>query len=223
MAGWTNLTPSGGVLSAGNAYLYESSGALVYQGTSGSASTLVNADGTIPSFGTAAVISTADVTTASGSGTTLSPFAAANDTLTLAANRTYYFEGLYVASTVYGGISGNNLTLEFTFSSAPAAGDFFYEFLCVPQTAGPLNAATNRAGYVTTTGVTTASASSPSNVGYLLKFSGIFRSTATGGTLIPKFGGAGVSGNTATVAKNSWFRVTDLGSNTVTLINGSWA
>ena len=48
MAGWTNLTPSAAALAAGNAYLYESAGALTYQGTSGSAATIVNADGTTP-------------------------------------------------------------------------------------------------------------------------------------------------------------------------------
>lgn len=51
MAGWTNLTPSAGALATGNAYLYESTGALMYQGTSGSAATLVNADGTKPANG----------------------------------------------------------------------------------------------------------------------------------------------------------------------------
>ena len=47
MAGWTNLIPSAGALASGSAYLYESSGALVYQGTSGSPVTLANANGTI--------------------------------------------------------------------------------------------------------------------------------------------------------------------------------
>jgi hypothetical protein len=47
MAGWTNLTPSAGTLAAGNAYLYEDAGALKYQGTSGSAATIVAADGTL--------------------------------------------------------------------------------------------------------------------------------------------------------------------------------
>ena len=51
MAGWTNLTPSAGALATGNAYLYESTGALMYPGTSGSAATLVNADGTKPANG----------------------------------------------------------------------------------------------------------------------------------------------------------------------------
>jgi hypothetical protein len=49
MAGWTNLTPSGGALAAGNAYLHEDAGALKYQGTSGSIATIVNADGTMAS------------------------------------------------------------------------------------------------------------------------------------------------------------------------------
>lgn len=56
MAGWTNLTPSGGALAAGNAYLYEDTGALKYQGTSGSAATIVNADGTMASGGISAVV-----------------------------------------------------------------------------------------------------------------------------------------------------------------------
>lgn len=48
MPGWTNLTPSAAALASGNAYLYEQSGALKFQGTSGSAVTLANADGTQP-------------------------------------------------------------------------------------------------------------------------------------------------------------------------------
>jgi len=50
MAGWTNLTPSAGALAAGSAYLYEDAGALKYQGTSGSALTVANADGTRPGW-----------------------------------------------------------------------------------------------------------------------------------------------------------------------------
>ena len=47
MAGWTQLTPSAGDPGTGNAYLYEDSGALKYRGTSGTASTIVNADSTL--------------------------------------------------------------------------------------------------------------------------------------------------------------------------------
>lgn len=47
MAGWNGLTPSAQDPGTGNAYLYEDTGALKYRGTSGSAATIVNADGTL--------------------------------------------------------------------------------------------------------------------------------------------------------------------------------
>lgn len=94
MAGWTNLTPSAAALASGNAYLFEDAGALKYQGTSGSAVTVVNANSTLPSSGGGA-----SFTMLSGARyISQNQYFAAAAGATATNNRTYYLP-FYVSTT----------------------------------------------------------------------------------------------------------------------------
>jgi len=94
MAGWTNLTPSGGALAAGNAYLYEDTGALKYQGTSGSVATIVNADGTMA---TSAGVAYANGMLSANYYATASN----NSSVSAAVNQTYFTLLFVPASTTF--------------------------------------------------------------------------------------------------------------------------
>jgi len=164
-------------------------------------------------YGPALVTRTSSGTATAG---TVNVFDADNDTLTLVADRTYLFEGVYYVTTAIISSVSTGVSMGFTFSSAPV--NITYDFITYPQTAGT---ALNRVGYVNTASSTLVSASSASAQTVAIKFKGIFRSSATGGTFIPTI--ASTSPSTVQVTTSSWISVENVGSSTATLLSGAWS
>jgi len=215
MAGWTNLTPSGAALASGNAYLFEDAGALKYQGTSGSAITMVNADGTSSfnqSFGSWAF------RTVNGTAGTVavSLLESDSDAFTVATTREYYFQGYIVATSVINSSVSTAVNLQFGGTATISSID--YTFIGYPAAAG----IAARFGRSTSTGSTQLATTNSSATTFLARVEGTLI-TGSSGTIIPQIITTS-SPSTIRPDAGSWFRFVELGASTnKTFGLGGWS
>lgn len=140
-------------------------------------------------------------------------FEAAHDTITLAANTTYQFSGSYYISTT--GTTSHTLSLLFGGTAT---------FTDVGYVAMATNAATNVLGTVSALNgtVATAVAVTPATATathHYIIVHGLIRTNGAG-TLIPQFKWSAQPNGTTTVAKDSTFRLTPVGADTLASTSG---
>lgn len=154
--------------------------------------------------------------TMANSGNAQSPFEAARDILTLPSGVTYEFEMLLQIT----GMSTNTRTtaLEFDAGNATLTSISYFAQIwtgaanAIPDANGQIHAVAATAQVMNAT-VTTAAAT--------IKAKGIVRINA-GGTFIPQVKFSANPGGTILCKKDSYFKLTPLGSNTVGSV-GNWA
>jgi hypothetical protein len=140
-----------------------------------------------------------------------------NGAVTLAANTTYFFEGLYYITRAAG-------TTSHTLSTLFALGGTLTSITYIAETtstAGNTLSGVNRiyATAATATVVTAASTDADENITVHLR--GVVR-TNTSGTFTPQIQYSSAPGGAPTVLANSFFRLTPVGSGSVTSV-GNWS
>jgi hypothetical protein len=154
-------------------------------------------------------------TTASGLANSAALFDAANDTLTLTANRTYIIEAELFITALYasgppaiGGVNWN-------FSNAPTS--MAVSWVALNRTSGT---SINYQGYSTSTTTVALSNTASATQSTWVTLKGILRTGATGGTMQPL---AYTATGGMDLGAYSWMRFTDVSASSTTLISGSWA
>ena len=156
-------------------------------------------------------------TSVSFSNSATSPFAAANDTITLDANRLYSFKATYIVNFTFTG-GAQTVQTGFTFSQTPVG--LMYTFKSWNQTAG---AQSPYAGYVTTAAATSVTTAVTSTTNFVIEIEGMIKTNATtGGTLLPFLQTTGTS-STPSAQEFSNFQIMKLGTVGTQNIAGNWA
>ena len=146
-------------------------------------------------------------------------FDAANDTISLAANTLYKFEGVYRLSKTAMGSAGA-IQLGFTFSQTPA--DVLYRVMTAPTVGGTSQYTVD----VTTAAATSVYTTTASAESYTIDIKGWFKTHATlTSTLAPAFTQSVVGSSAAPTADaGSWFSIQPITTTpSQTLIAGNWS
>ena len=155
-------------------------------------------------------------TTASVGSSPVTPFAAANDTISIDAGRLYSFKAVYIVNFVYSG-TAQSIQTGFTFSNAPVA--ISYTFKTYNQT---LAAQTPYMGLISAASASSVTTSQGAAANFVIELDGMFTSNATtGGTLFPFIQLSG-GGSSATVQAFSSFQLVKLGVSGTAVIAGGW-
>jgi hypothetical protein len=156
-------------------------------------------------------------TTASIATTPVSPFAAANDTITLDAGRLYAFKATYLVNFTFT-TTAQSMQTGFTFSNAPVG--LMYTFKTYNQTGAAQSPFLGKSAVATATSV---SASLGASGNYVIELEGMVKTNATtGGTLLPFIQLSG-TGSTAVSQEFSSFQIVKLGVTGTANIAGNWA
>jgi hypothetical protein len=140
-----------------------------------------------------------------------------NGAITLSASTTYAFEGLLQLSRTAGTTSH---TISLQFGGTATLTSIGYQAVTTSNTGNVLTAtSTLWIATPSATVVTAASISATEN--NVIYVRGLVRINAAG-TLIPQFSFSAAPGGVPTIAANSWFRLTAIGSNTVGSL-GNWS
>jgi hypothetical protein len=155
--------------------------------------------------------------TAATTTTPTSPFAAANDTISLEANKLYYFKALYLATITW--TSGTPaIQTGFTLSNAQQAIKYRYRTYLQGN-----NTALTAQGLVSAATATTVSGTFAASALNVIELEGYFTSNAsTGGTFLPFFQ-MSTTGASTVMTEFSNFKLEKLGAAGTTLIAGSWS
>lgn len=155
-------------------------------------------------------------TTASITSSASTPFAAANDTISLDANRLYSFKAVYLLNYTFTG-GAQTVNAGFTFSNTTAG--ISYTFKTYNQTAA---AQSPFMGLITTAAATAVTPTISNSISYVIELEGMFKSNATtGGTLFPFLQLSGAS-SSAVVQELSSFQLVKLGTTGTANIAGNW-
>ena len=192
---------------------------LTLSGT-GSATTAAKSDHTHTEFNNYLGISQVSQANRTASGSvTLFP-STATDATTLSANKTYLLEARIIFSA---SPTSTNQTVRFDLQPSSAfstVGEF--SFLTWSQAEGSsISQSGFHGGDTDGLFVITGSISSGTTANLVSKISGVFV-TGTAPTITPRISLSNSTGN-VTVSVGSWLRIIELGSNTVTVVNGTWS
>ena len=146
-------------------------------------------------------------------------FDAANDTISLAANTLYKFEGVYRLSKTAQGSAGA-IQLGFTFSQTPQ--DVLYRVMTAPTAGGTTQYTVD----VTTAAATSVYTTTASAQSYTIDFKGWFKTHASlTSTLTPAFTQSVVGSSAAPTADaGCWFSIQPITTTpTQTSIAGNWS
>lgn len=210
-AGTTAVTPV--TLQSGTLNTTAAAGGMEYDGKAFYATTVASSRQAVAAH--QFVIATADVSLSNSSTSAQNVFDSANDTLTLAASTTYFFEAqitLTTGTTTHSTAFGLGGTATFTsirynaITSATAGGTSF-----------------NTNGYFGSFATASATTLNSTTTQPLLtmKLSGVLRVNG-GGTIIPQITFSAGPGSTCQTEENSYFRCWPVGSDTVAAV-GNWA
>jgi trimeric autotransporter adhesin len=177
-----------------------------------SASTLIASGGrAVVESSQISILSAANTTTFNATTTTAQNiFPATAGTLTLAANTTYTFEGLYSFTT-----GATSVTPSIGFAGTVGVTSIAFEVMSLP-------AATSTVGtnfFTTLAGGTTALATTATTKVFWVK--GVIRASTTG-TVIPQITLGATTGSAGQVNPNTYIKFTPVGTNTMTTV-GAWA
>jgi hypothetical protein len=151
---------------------------------------------------------------ASDSATTVTPllfFPLASDTTQLAANKTYLFE----ARIIFTGTGIVSLELQPSTNFTAAS----FRFITWSQVE---SSSINQSGYDTSVSGSFPITSSLSSNSVVCHVSGVVVTSSSATNVIPRLSSA-TGGANLTLRSGSWIRFNELGSNTVTVVNGTWS
>lgn len=211
-AGTTSITPI--TLQSGTLNTTAAAGGLEYDGKAIYATTVASARQAVAAQ--QFVVATTTVSLSNSSTSAQNVFAAANDTLTLAASTTYFYEAVYLIST---GTTSHTTAVSFA-GTATFTSSSFTSIASATAGAGTVNTNVygNSGSDVTTSRVINAATTQP----YLMiTLRGVMRVNG-GGTIIPQITFSAGPGSTCQVETNSYFRCWPVGSDTVAAL-GNWA
>ena len=167
------------------------------------------------------VVSGADLTLTNATGVQ-SLFAAANDTITLAASTSYFFECMFHQT----GTGTTAHTLNFALGGTMTTHNVQYQFHVdqnATSSATPTNTATY-GGYVATEASTAITASPATALFRSVRISGTIRVNASG-TFIPQVAFSAAPGIAPVIKTGAWIRVTPIGTAAAATADvvGAWA
>jgi len=140
-----------------------------------------------------------------------------NGAVTLDANTTYFFEGLYYITRAVGGNSHTLSTL-FALSGTLTSITYLAE---TTSTAGNILSGDSRIYATAATATVVTAASTTTNENITVHLRGVVR-TNTAGTFTPQIQYSAAPGGAPTVLANSFFRLTPVGTGSVTSV-GNWS
>jgi len=156
-------------------------------------------------------------TTQAISSSPQTPFAAANDTITLDAGRLYSFKAVYIVNFTYSGLA-QSIQTGFTFSQTPVG--LMYTFKTYNQTGA---AQSPFLGMSTSAAATSVTTSLGAAANYVVELEGMIKTNATtGGTLLPFLQLSG-TGSSLTSQEFCSFQIVKLGATGTANIAGSWS
>jgi hypothetical protein len=192
---------------------------LIVSGT-GSATTAAKSDHTHVEFNNHLGISQVSQTARTASGT-VTLFPSASDVTTLSASKTYLIEGRLIITAAPTSTSQTvffDLQPSQTLSSVSE-----FNFVTWSQTE---SSSINQSGFhgsdTDADFVVSASISSSTTANLVCKINGIFETTSSAPTITPRIYLSNTTGN-ITASAGTWLRITELGSDTVTVVNGTWS
>jgi hypothetical protein len=192
---------------------------LIVSGT-GSATTAAKSDHTHVEFNNHLGISQISQTARAASGT-VTLFPPASDVTTLSASKTYLIEGRLI---IIAAPTGTSQTVFFDLQPSETLSSLSeFNFVTWSQTE---SANINQSGFhgsdTDADFVISASISSGSTANLVSKINGIFETTSSAPNITPRIYLSNTTG-TITASAGSWLRITELGSDTVTVVNGTWS
>jgi hypothetical protein len=140
-----------------------------------------------------------------------------NGAVTLDANTTYFFEGLYYITRAAG---GNSHTLSTLFALGGTLTSITY-LAETTSTAGNILSGDSRIYATAATATVVTAASTTTNENITVHLRGVVR-TNTAGTFTPQIQYSAAPGGAPTVLANSFFRLTPVGTGSVTSV-GNWS
>lgn len=144
----------------------------------------------------------------------------ASDSTTLSANKTYLIESRVIL-TASPTSSSQTVLFDLQPSANFSTGEF--NFITWSQVEG---SSINQSGFhgsdTDADFVITASISSGSTANLVSRINGVFVTSSSAPTITPRIYLSGSSGS-VTASLGTWLRITELGSNTVTVVNGTWS
>lgn len=143
----------------------------------------------------------------------------ASGTITLPASTSYFMEAMYIITRA-AGTTGHTISTLFTVGSALTSITYTAETISASTTPTPADTVSLvYATAATATTVTNTSTSATENV--IIKLSGIIQTNGAT-TLIPQIQYSSAPGGAPTVLQNSYFKLTPIGTSTVTSV-GNWS
>ena len=141
----------------------------------------------------------------------------ANGAVTLEANTTYFIEGLYYITRA-AGTTSHTLSTLFALSGTLTSITYLVE---TTSTAGNILSGDNRIYATAATATVVTGASTTANENITVHLRGVVR-TNTAGTFTPQIQYSAAPGGAPTILTNSFFRLTPVGSGSVTSV-GNWS
>jgi hypothetical protein len=192
---------------------------LIVSGT-GSAATAAKSDHTHVEFNNHLGISQMSQTARTAAGT-VTLFPSASDVTTLSASKTYLIEGRLIITA---SPTSTSQTVFFDLQPSQTLSSVSeFNFVTWSQTE---SSSINQSGFhgsdTDADFVISASISSGSTANLVSKINGIFETTSSAPTITPRIYLSNTTGN-ITASAGSWLRITELGSDTVTVVNGTWS
>lgn len=141
----------------------------------------------------------------------------ANGAVTLEANTTYFFEGLYYI-TRSAGTTSHTLSTLFALGGTLTSITYLAE---TTSTAGNILSSDSRIYATAATATVVTAASTTANENITVHLRGVIR-TNTAGTFTPQIQYSAAPGGAPTILANSFFRLTPVGNGSVTTV-GNWS
>jgi hypothetical protein len=144
----------------------------------------------------------------------------ADGAVSVAANTTYMFEGLYIIAPAIN-FNAESVQTLFALGGGATLNSIRYVVDSSTGLATAVSSLTRRQVTAATATTVTSAAPGGAATNFVIQLRGIFR-TNTAGTLTPQFQFTGTPGSAPIVQANSFFKLTPIGNGSTTSI-GPWA